>query len=144
MAGSSLRFSDRNLDNDGDKRTNFSEYAFDTSPYLRDSRDDVLTIEPATDQSPATLVLKWNAGRIDAAWTIQESADLKTWTDRWVPEVAEASPGEGDYLTWRKAVPVEGAKRWFRAIVRPVALMLRSQSFLPVFASKQMTWSFSC
>ena len=39
---------------------------------------------------------------------------------RWVPEVAEASPGEGDYLTWRKAVPVEGVKRWFRAIVRPV------------------------
>ncbi|MES2466581.1 MAG: hypothetical protein V4675_04705 [Verrucomicrobiota bacterium] len=120
MAGGSLSYSDRNLDNDGDKRTNFSEYAFDTSPYMRDSRDDVLTIEPATDQSPATLVLKWNAGRIDAAWAIQESADLKTWTDRWVPGAAEASPGEGNYLTWRKAVPVEGAKRWFRAIVRPV------------------------
>ncbi len=119
--GFSLTPDDRNLDNDGDKRTNFFEYAFDTWPNLRDSRDDVLTIEPATDQSPATLVLKWNAGRIDAVWAIQESADLKTWTDRWVPEVAEASPGEGDYLTWRKAVPVEGAKRWFRAIVRPVA-----------------------
>ena len=118
MAGVSLNFSDRNLDNDGDKRTNFFEYAFDTSPYLRDSRDDVLTIEPATDQSPATLVLKWNADRIDADWAIQESADLKTWTDRWVPVVAEASAGEGGWLTWRKAVPVAGEKRWFRAMVR--------------------------
>ena len=56
--GLSLTPDDRNLDNDGDKRTNFFEYAFDTSPYLRDSRDDVLTIEPDTYQSPATLVLK--------------------------------------------------------------------------------------
>ncbi len=87
---------------------------------MRDSRDDVLTIEPAPAQAPATLVLKWNADRINAAWTIQESADLKTWTDRRVPVVAEASAGEGGWLTWRKAVPVAGEKRWFRAMVRPV------------------------
>jgi hypothetical protein len=40
------------------------------------------------------LVLKWNADRIDAAWAVRESADLKAWTD---PLGADGGGGvEGD------------------------------------------------
>jgi hypothetical protein len=118
-AGLSLTPEERQMDNDLDRRTNFFEYAWGTYPYLRDDRLDILAIKAATAGHGPRLVFKWLPDRIDAAWAIQESRDLRTWQDRWVPQATDAAPVEGGFLTWITEVPQESVPHWFRAIVRP-------------------------
>jgi hypothetical protein len=110
----------RSRDPDGDQRSNFFEYAMDTNPSAKDTQNDILRIVPAHGGDPAQLVLKWNPQQIDAAWAIQESADLKNWSDRWIPDPATALPGADGFLSWSQPISGESKKGWFRAIVRPV------------------------
>ena len=113
-----LTAGDRNMDNDGDKRTNFFEYAYGTYPYRKDERSNILTIDPPDAAHPARLVLKWLPGRIDATWAIQESDDMISWHDRWVPHSSQSLPAEEGFMIQRWDVAVENTKRWFRTIAR--------------------------
>jgi hypothetical protein len=118
--GLSLSPAARLLDPDNDQRSNFFEYTSGTSPYQKDNPADVLTIGPAKADRAAQLIFKWLPDRLDAAWAIQESTDLVSWQDRWVPQAADAvTAGEG-FMIWKTEVPPVGIKRWFRAVVRAV------------------------